>query len=336
MSQNAPQPLNADPGSGSTACVNCHSSMPSGLRFCRNCGYRMGEGSAEYTETVRFNNGFNGTAPGNAATTAMPGGYASGFGMAGGPLAASAAGPLKRRKKRFSGMTWIFIIMIAFFVVGAGVSVFVPKISRGIQVGGRPIVASNRSYFGVNSFDTAEGGVTFDAIEAPGSPADKAGLVGGDIITTFDGQRVTDDDELMDLLAKTPIGKTVDVVYIRDGETKATKLTTISKGELEQLGRDFAARPQGRGRLGINGQRTVEIPNTKLHGVLLGEVTKSLPGDMAGLKDGDIVIEFDKIPIRTDDELNYRIQIAIPYQTIMIKVIRGSETLEIPVKMGQR
>jgi len=331
--------MNDETGSGAITCENCHSSMPTGLRFCRNCGYRLGEGLAEYTETVRFQNGPIGAAPGNVATSAMPGGYPSGFGMAGGPLAANAAGTLKRRKKRLSGITWIFLIMIAFFVVGAGASVFVPKISPKFQVGGiggGGSAAAPRSYFGVNSFDTADGGVTFDSIEAPGSPADKAGLVGGDIITTFDGQRVTDDDELMDLLGKTPIGKAVDVIYIRDGETKTTKLTTISKGELDQLDKAFAARPQGHGRLGIDDQKTVEIPNTKLHGVLLGEVTKSLPGDMAGLKEGDIVIEFDKIPIRTDDELNYRIQAAIPYETIVIKVMRGGAALEIPVKMGRR
>ncbi|MDQ2856677.1 MAG: PDZ domain-containing protein, partial [Acidobacteriota bacterium] len=172
--------------------------------------------------------------------------------------------------------------------------------------------------------------------EAPGSPADKAGLVGGDIITTFDGQSVTDRGEIMDLLGKTPIGKTVDIVYIRDGEMKATKLTTISKGDLDQLDKAFAARPQGRGRLGIDDQETVEIPGTKLHGVQLGEVTPSLPGDMAGLKSGDIVIESDKIPIRTASELNYRIQVAIPYETILIKVMRGSETLPISVRMGRR
>lgn len=325
--------MNAETDAGATTCENCHSSMPTGLRFCRNCGYRLGEGLAEYTETVRFQNG----PPGSGATTAMPGGFAPGFGMGGGPLASNAAGPLKRRRKRLSGMTWIFIIMIAFFVVGAGASVFVPRISRGLPPGGfGPSVTATRSYFGVNNFDSVDGGVTFDSIEAPGSPADKAGLVGGDIITTFDGQPVTDRSEIMDLLGKTPIGKTVDITYIRDGEPKATKLTTISKGELEQLDKVLAARPQGRGRLGIDDQETVEIPGTKLHGVLLGEVTPSLPGDMAGLKSGDIVIEFDKIPIRTDSELNYRIQVAIPYETIVIKVRRGTEVLEIPVKMGRR
>ncbi len=51
-------------------------------------------------------------------------------------------------------------------------------------------------------FDTTEGGVTFDNVEPPGWPADKAGLVGGDIITTFDGQPVQTDDEMTELLAQ--------------------------------------------------------------------------------------------------------------------------------------
>ena len=331
MSQNAPQPLNAEASSVTTSCQNCHSSMPAGLRFCRNCGYRMGEGSAEYTETVRFQNAPNGT-----ATTAMPGGYPPGFGMSGGQMAAPAAGSLKRRKKRMSGMTWIFLVMIMFFVVGAGVSFFVPRFQGRINMGGIAVSAPPRSTFGVDNFDDADGGATFDSVAYPGSPADKAGLVGGDIITTFDGQQVTDEGDLKDLLGKTPIGKTVDVVYIRDGETKTTKLTTISNGELEQLGSAFTKRPEGRGKLGIENQETVEIPGTKLHGVLLSRVSQSLPGDMAGLKSGDIVIDFAGTPIRTVEELNSRIQFAIPYETIVIKIMRGSETLEIPVKMGRR
>src|SRR3954468_3092940 len=35
-------------------CPNCHTLMPSELRFCRACGCRLGEGVEEYTETVRF------------------------------------------------------------------------------------------------------------------------------------------------------------------------------------------------------------------------------------------------------------------------------------------
>ena len=329
MSQNSPQPLQAETNSSSTACKNCHSPMPIELRFCRNCGCRLGEGSAEYTETVRFPNGASGTA-GNF-------GNASPFGTGAGQMVPNVAGPIGRKKKRLSGMTWIFIAIMIFFVSGGLLTRLARPSRRAFPIITAP---ASRSYFGINQFRTADGGVTFDSTEAPGSPADKAGLVGGDIITTFDGRPVNSEGEMMGRLTETPIGKTVDVVYIRDGETKTTKLTTISKGELDELGRAFAVRPEGRGRMGIDDQERVEIAGTKLHGVRLGTIQKSLPADMAGLKSGDVVIEFntdgDKIPIRTAEELNARIQRAIPYTTIQVVIMRGSERLEIPVKMGAR
>ena len=39
---------------GGIVCSECGAPMPQGMRFCRACGHRLGEGSAEYTETVRF------------------------------------------------------------------------------------------------------------------------------------------------------------------------------------------------------------------------------------------------------------------------------------------
>ena len=324
MSQNIPQPMEEATAFSSTACQNCHSTMPLGLRFCRNCGFRLGEGVAEYTETVRFPGG-------------NPVANANGFGMTSGQMATVNSEACARRKKRMSGMTWIFLAMIVFFLTAGIVTQFIRPARRLAGIAGVSAPpAPPRSYFGVNSFDTTDGGVTFDSIEAPGSPADKAGLVGGDIITMFDGQKVTEDDELMDLLGKTPVGKTVDVVYIRDGETKNTKLTTISKGELDELSRAFARRPEGLGRLGINGQHDYEDPDTKIRGVQLGGVDRSMPADMAGLKEGDIIVKFAGVPIRTENELSHRIQRAIPYEIAEVDIIRGTEKLTIQVKMGRR
>ena len=271
--------------------------MPSQLRFCRNCGYRLGEGSAEYTETVRFQNGGPAGFPGK-----MPGSY----GVPGGALSPTASHPPAKRRKRMSGMAWMFLGLLIFFIAAAGFTAIVSPIRRSVRI--ETLAPSPpRSYAGVNSFDAAEGGVTFDTIEAPGSPADKAGLVGGDIITMFDGQRVETEDEIMDLLGRTEVGKTVDVVFLRDGEEKTTKLTTISKAELDRLGREFRNRPEGRGRFGFDDGDTerVQIPGTKIFGVRLDDVSPSLPADMAGIKNGDIVIEFDGIPIRTTDELSF-------------------------------
>lgn len=313
-----------------TNCGNCHSPMPRELRFCRNCGFRLGEGSAEYTETVRFQDSPAGTLGKNSSTASgAPYGFASG-------MATSHGGPIKKRR-RMSGMSWMFIGLLIFFIAAAGFTAIVKQVRPNLP-GGARTAAAPRSYAGVNGFETTEGGVTFDNVEPPGSPADIAGLVGGDIITTADGQPVRTHDDIMALLRRTPIGKTIDINYIRDGETSNAKLTTMSEEDSERLSEAFASRPAGRGRFGFDDDHTerVPIPGTKMFGVRLDDVSPSLPADMAGIKNGDIVIEFGGVPIRTVRELNARVPRAIPYETITVVVMRGGERLEIPVKMGRQ
>lgn len=304
-------------------CANCHSPMPKELRFCRNCGFRLGEGTAEYTETVRFQNVPAGATPGNSA-------YAYGA------LAASPSAPVKKRRRRLSGMTWIFLGLLIFFVTAAAFTAIIRPIRQNIRTSIAE-QAPPRSYAGVSSFDTTDGGVTFDNVEPPGSPADKAGLVGGDIITTFDGQPVTTDDQMMELLGRTPIGKTLEIVYLRDGEQKTTQLTTVSKEEFDRLQREFRVRPSGKGVFGYDDGEAerVPIPNSKMFGVRLNRVSPNNPADMAGVKAGDIVIEFGDVPIRTPEEFLARVKRAEPYSTVKMIIVREGERIEIPIKMGK-
>jgi len=334
-----------------TTCANCHSPMPSELRFCRNCGFRLGEGLAEYNETMRFDSSHPQV------------------------VAASGAVVPRKRRKKITGMTWIFIGLLAFFVCAAAFTAIVTPFRPRVQFSA-PVAA--RSYVGVDGFDTTDGGVTFDFVEAPGVPADKAGLVGGDIITSFDGRPVNEDDEIMDLLRNTPIGKTVDVTYIRDGETQTTKLTTVSREEYDRLTAAFRRRPEGNGLFGYEdgdserveipattsgtttpeittpetttpgtttpGATTPKAPGTKTpgttptpkFGVKLNTILRSRPADLAGVKEGDIVTEFDGIPIRTPREFRMRVLRAIPYSTIKLVVFREGQKVEIPVKMGKQ
>ena len=313
-----------------TTCGNCRQPMPKELRFCRNCGFRLGEGSAEYTETVRFYKAPPGTSA-NGSPNPFP------YGPAGGPMAVSPGGQLGKRRRRMSGMSWIFICLLVFFVAGGTFTSVVRQIGPRIPVKIQA-VAAPRSYAGVSSFDTADGGVTFDNVEPPGSPADNAGLVGGDIITTVDGQPVHSDDEMMEILRRIPIGKTIDVIYLRDGETNKTKLTTISKEELDRLAEVFSSRPEGRGSFGFETRDAdrVEIPNTKMFGVQLGDVLANRPADIAGIKAGDIVIAFAGVPIRTEEEFVSRVRRALPYSTVTVTVLRDGARLDIPVKMGRQ
>jgi serine protease Do len=281
--------------------------MPSALRFCRNCGFRLG---TSYGDSGQFSDGaYTGSAP--------------------------LAAPKKRR--RLSGMTWIFVGLIVFFVGAAAFTAILNPIrhnSMGITL--KPMVT--KSYVGVDGFDTTDKGVTFGSIDAPNGPADKAGLVGGDIITKFDGQDVHDEDQMEDLMVRTPIGKTVDVEYLRDGEKKTTKLTTVSQDEFKRLSKEFEKRPEGRGQFGYEDgdAERVQVPGQNIYGVKLNTLLRSRPADLAGIKEGDIVTEFDGVPIRTTDEFLMRVRRAQPYNTVKVVVFREGQKLEIPVKMGKQ
>jgi membrane-associated protease RseP (regulator of RpoE activity) len=307
---------------GASNCGNCGTPMPAGLRFCRKCGFRLGEGAAEYTETVRFQNVAAGNLPGNAGA-GNPTAYA--------PLTVQPG----RKRRRFSGTTWMFIGLLVFFVFAAAFTSVVKR-NRSINPP-RAVFVPPRSYAGVDGFETTDAGVTFGNVEPPGGPADLAGLVGGDIITTVDGQPVHSEDEMSEILRRIPIGKTVDVVYLRDAETKNTRMTTISKQEMDRLNEVLASRPEGRGRFGFDDDETERVPiaGTNMFGVRVDDISPSLPADMAGIKNGDVIIEFAGAPIRTVDELRSRVNRAIPYQTIKVVVMRGAERLDIPVKMGK-
>lgn len=306
MSQNQEMPLSSGPTM--VTCSNCHSAMPSELRFCRNCGFRLG------------------TSFGDA-------GQFAGLDVA----SASAPVAAPRKRRRMSGMTWVFVGLLVFFVGAAAFTAIINPIrnSVGGSVMRTPVV---RSYVGVDGWDTTDNGVTFGSVDAPGGPADKAGLVGGDIVTKFDGQEVRDEDQMGELMERTPIGKTVEIEYIRDGEKKKTQLTTISQEEFRRLSREFERRPEGRAQFGYEDgdAERVQVPGKNIYGVKLNSLLRSRPADIAGIKEGDVVIAFDDVPIRTTDEFLMRVRRALPYSTVNIKVVRGEEELEIPVKMGKQ
>jgi S1-C subfamily serine protease len=238
------------------------------------------------------------------------------------------------RRRRVGGLGWILIAIAALFVIGALSSIL--RKQRQLS-SNAPVQSRNALYFGIDEFRTADnGGATFNNIYPPDSPTDKARLVGGDVITIFDGREIKDKDALIELLGLTPVGKTVDVTYLRAGETRKTKLTTISAERFEQLVTEFENRPEGFGAFGFEFPESAHIPGRNFLGVRLNGVSANGPAALAGIQDGDIVIEFDGIPIRTRGEFMARVRRAIPYSTVKARIVRGSQEIEIPVKIGKR
>jgi serine protease Do len=63
----------------------------------------------------------------------------------------------------------------------------------------------------------------------PGSPADAAGLLVGDLLIEFDGQRTESPDDLLELLTGRRVGQTVTARTLRGGVGRDVSLTVASR-----------------------------------------------------------------------------------------------------------
>jgi membrane-associated protease RseP (regulator of RpoE activity) len=317
-----------------TICPSCHTGLLPGMRFCRTCGFRLGEGLAEYTETVRLN--------GMPMMSPTPGGQT--FGMPGArattTLSANATPAYvgrRRRKRCGGGMGWMSWVLIAFVVSGAsGSAAFVSGLRRAasrahITVPSIPL--AQRSFLGVDDFDYVRGeGVMLDAV-LPGTPAENAGLRDGDLIQRFDGKTINSEEDMRDTLRRTPVGKTVEVAYTRDGTARTTMLKTISPDDYDT---QAFLPPGGTGYWGVSGLERVRVEGGDAsYGVRLGSVSKNQPAEIAGLERGDIIVSFNGNPVRTTTGLASYIDHAAPGSVVSVGVMRDGRRVEVPVKMGR-
>ncbi len=134
--------------------------------------------------------------------------------------------------------------------------------------------------FGVQS---TEGVLIGDV--TPDGPAQKAGLEAGDILISFDGQKMKDMAQLRNTVAGTPPGKTVKIEVIRSGKPKTL---TLKIGQLE--GAAVASKQEGSPhKLGLTVQTlTPELARSlgtdREKGVVVTSVEPGTPAARAGLR----------------------------------------------------
>lgn len=143
------------------------------------------------------------------------------------------------------------------------------------------------------------GGVSVIGV-VPGSPAEKAGLMPGDVITKFNGREVTGIRDLHNRVVETPVGTKVAIAIIRpDG--KPANLTAEITEQPADMG---ALQPAGPNILSgikvaeIPAERRPEIPET-VKGVIITDIAPDSPiGKTPGsLQTGDVIEEIDHQPV---------------------------------------
>ena len=71
-------------------------------------------------------------------------------------------------------------------------------------------------------------------------------------------------------------------------------------------------------------------------GVLVAGVQRGSPADRAGIKPGDIVVAVDGKPVKDPDSMRNLIVALAPGKETRLKLRRGENELELPVKVGKR
>ncbi len=129
---------------------------------------------------------------------------------------------------------------------------------------------------------------------AKGSPAERAGVEVGDVIVAFDGSPVGKSSDLSLVVARTEVGRVVDLAVVRKG-----RRVTLS-AEIGRLGEDEAAVVVEEGsELGLTvrdlaGESARRRGNREREGVVVTAVESGSPAEQAGIRVGDVILEIDR------------------------------------------
>jgi serine protease Do len=72
------------------------------------------------------------------------------------------------------------------------------------------------------------------------------------------------------------------------------------------------------------------------NGVLINSVFEDSPAELAGIEDGDVIVEFNGKKVTTPDELRRYVQTEKIGDTVKVKVVRDNETKTIDVTLAER
>jgi serine protease Do len=139
------------------------------------------------------------------------------------------------------------------------------------------------------------------------SPAKKAGLRPGDIITSVDGKPVKGSRDVQaDVLARR-IGDKVDLAIWRDGKSEHVEMKT---GELPAQEEEKSAPGEGstHEKLGLGLENLTPEIRQQLNlpsdtkGAVVAQVASGSASELAGVKQGDVIVEVDRKPVASAEE----------------------------------
>jgi serine protease Do len=173
------------------------------------------------------------------------------------------------------------------------------------------------------------GALIGDVIE--GGPAEKAGILRGDVIIAYEGKKIDDPNQLRNMVANTEPGKEVEMTVIRENKTEKKRVTI---GELPtEMGKSSTGEYDNLLR-GISVQDlTPELSNRlnlpkKLRGVVVTDIGEDSPAAMA-LTQGDVIQEINKQKITNGKDYENVVSKLKPEEDILLLIYRNGSSIFI-------
>ena len=214
------------------------------------------------------------------------------------------------------------------------------KITRGrIGVNVRAIPRDAVDELGLKNRDGA-----LVAAVSPNGAAEKAGMEPGDVITSFNGKNVRNNNELVSLVTATRPGSTVPVRIVRDGKERTLNLT-VDELDLEAEGN------QARGGRNNNAPSDDPAP-TAGFGITLQNITPQIarqlrldsnngavitsvePGSAAaraGLNEGDVILRVGRTPVTNRADAERELGRVASGATAFLRILRDGQETFVPV-----
>jgi len=197
--------------------------------------------------------------------------------------------------------------------IGASVQTLTPELAEAMKFKGQPTGA-------------LVGEVT------PKSPSEKAGMKTGDVITAVNGKKISDARELRLMIGSMAPGTKVQIEVNREGQSKIfnVELAEMPPGEAEQgaeTSPEESAQPEKATVFGgvavadiTDDIRTALNLSKDVKGAVIAEIDADSPAAKAGLREGDVIQEVNKQPVRNAKDLVAISKKLKPNEKILIRV----------------
>jgi len=173
-----------------------------------------------------------------------------------------------------------------------------------LGIAAQPLTPELAEAFGLNS----RFGVVVGRIRS-NSPAAKAGLNVGDVITTIDGKPVRDVRAVRNSIGLVRLGQRLELGVIRNGKKTSISVTVEELQSMNPLlgGTVFAQQQMRNGRIVV----------------IIDSIEPGSPLDEIGLQAGDYILSVDRQAIGSIEDLE---RLSINQETLLLLVQRGRET----------